>query len=147
VILFILYTPAGNWLFGTAPIGGATWLLAIGCAASDVDARRAAQSLAAPNHHGLRMRQTLPPLIQALLDPARYPDPAARVELIETHASWLLLAGDFAYKIKKPLKSCPSSTTARSTSAVLCCEAELRLNRRFAPQLYLAVVPIVGEAE
>jgi sodium/potassium-transporting ATPase subunit alpha len=33
VILFILYTPAGNWLFGTAPIGNATWLLAVGCAA------------------------------------------------------------------------------------------------------------------
>ena len=33
VIVFILYTPAGNWLFGTAPISGATWLLAVGCAA------------------------------------------------------------------------------------------------------------------
>jgi sodium/potassium-transporting ATPase subunit alpha len=33
VILFILYTPAGNWLFGTTPIGNATWLLAVGCAA------------------------------------------------------------------------------------------------------------------
>jgi magnesium-transporting ATPase (P-type) len=33
VILFILYTPAGNWLFGTVPISHATWLLAIGCAA------------------------------------------------------------------------------------------------------------------
>ncbi|MEF8711276.1 MAG: cation-transporting P-type ATPase [Candidatus Accumulibacter propinquus] len=33
VIVFILYTPAGNWLFGTAPISGASWLLAIACAA------------------------------------------------------------------------------------------------------------------
>jgi sodium/potassium-transporting ATPase subunit alpha len=32
VILFILYTPAGNWLFGTAAIGGGSWLLAAGCA-------------------------------------------------------------------------------------------------------------------
>ncbi|EXI71104.1 MAG: Calcium-transporting ATPase [Candidatus Accumulibacter sp. SK-11] len=32
VILFILYTPAGNWLFGTAPIGASSWLLAAGCA-------------------------------------------------------------------------------------------------------------------
>ena len=33
VIVLILYTPSGNWLFGTAPIGGTTWLLAIACAA------------------------------------------------------------------------------------------------------------------
>jgi len=32
VILFILHTTAGNWLFGTSPISGATWLLAFGCA-------------------------------------------------------------------------------------------------------------------
>jgi len=89
------------------------------------------------------MRQTLPPLIQALLDPGRYPDPAARVELIETHASWLLLAGDFAYKIKKPL-TMPFLDYGTLDQRRLCCEAELRLNRRFAPQLYLSVVPIVG---
>jgi len=34
VILFILYTPAGNWLFGTAPISGTIWLLATTCAAA-----------------------------------------------------------------------------------------------------------------
>ncbi|WP_374690588.1 bifunctional aminoglycoside phosphotransferase/ATP-binding protein [Accumulibacter sp.] len=86
----------------------------------------------------------LPPLIKALLDPARYPHPAANVELIETHASWLLLAGDFAYKIKKPvvLPFLDYGTLERRRA---CCEAELRLNRRFAPQLYLAVLPIVGE--
>lgn len=33
VILFIIYTPAGNWLFGTAPLGPEVWLLAIFCAA------------------------------------------------------------------------------------------------------------------
>ena len=42
-------------------------------------------------------------LIAALSDPDRYPHPAAQVELIETHISWVLLAGDFAYKIKKPV--------------------------------------------
>jgi hypothetical protein len=89
------------------------------------------------------MRQALPPLIEALLDPARYPDPAARVELIETHASWLLLAGEFAYKIKKPV-ILPFLDYGTLDKRRLCCEAELRLNRRFAPQLYLSVVPIVG---
>ncbi|MBK7023519.1 MAG: hypothetical protein IPH41_08405 [Sulfuritalea sp.] len=47
-----------------------------------------------------------------LLDPRRYPHGADRVELVETHAPWLLLAGEFAYKIKSP-SSCPSSITAR----------------------------------
>jgi aminoglycoside phosphotransferase family enzyme len=89
------------------------------------------------------MRQALPPLIEALLDPGRYPDPAARVELIETHASWLLLAGEFAYKIKKPV-ILPFLDYGTLEKRRLCCEAELRLNRRFAPQLYLSVVPIVG---
>jgi aminoglycoside phosphotransferase family enzyme/predicted kinase len=92
------------------------------------------------------MGPTLPPLIKALLDPARYPEPAERVELVETHASWLLLAGDFAYKIKKPIVL-PFLDYGTLEKRRLCCEAELRLNRRFAPQLYLAVVPIVGPPE
>ena len=92
------------------------------------------------------MSPSLPPLIRALLDPARYPHPVAKVELIETHASWVLLAGDFAYKIKKPvvLPFLDYGTLDRRRA---CCEAELRLNRRFAPQLYLAVVPIGGKPE
>ncbi|HNC50906.1 MAG TPA: AAA family ATPase [Accumulibacter sp.] len=92
------------------------------------------------------MNKSLPPLIAALLDPERYPDPATSVELIETHASWLLLAGDFVYKIKKPvvLPFLDYGTLARRQ---ICCEAEVRLNRRYSPRLYLAVVAIVGPAE
>ncbi|MEF8723002.1 MAG: AAA family ATPase [Candidatus Accumulibacter delftensis] len=91
------------------------------------------------------MPQVLPPLIAALLEADRYPDPASGVELIETHASWLLLAGAFAYKIKKPvlLPFLDYSTLAKRQA---CCEAELRLNRRFAPDLYLQVVAIAGTA-
>ncbi|MGZ5001070.1 MAG: AAA family ATPase, partial [Methylomonas sp.] len=44
-----------------------------------------------------------PLLIEALLDPARYPHPAKSVRLLETHISWVLLAGRYAYKIKKPI--------------------------------------------
>lgn len=87
------------------------------------------------------MDADLPPLIQALLDPARYPDGVARVELVQTHISWVLLAGDFAYKIKKPVKlSFLDFSTLALRQAY--CEDELRLNRRFAPELYLAVVGI-----
>ena len=92
------------------------------------------------------MRQPLPPLIHALLDPARYPDPAQQVELIETHASWLLLAGDYVYKIKKPVVL-PFLDYGTLEQRRVCCEAELRLNRRFSTQIYLAVVPIVGSPE
>jgi len=87
------------------------------------------------------MDADLPPFIQALLDPARYPDGVSRVELVQTHISWVLLAGDFAYKIKKPVKL---SFLDFSTLALRqkYCHDELRLNRRFAPDLYLDVVGI-----
>ncbi|MDO8248637.1 MAG: hypothetical protein Q7T78_02805, partial [Rhodoferax sp.] len=92
------------------------------------------------------MHPTLPALIQSLLEPGRYPDPASRVELVETHISWVLLAGAFAYKIKKPvtLPFLDFGTLAQRRSY---CEIELRLNRRFAPALYLGVVAISGTPE
>ena len=92
------------------------------------------------------MSATLPPLIAALLAPNRYPHPADRVELVETHASWLLLAGEFAYKIKKPV-TLPFLDYGTLTRRETCCRAELMLNRRLAPDLYLDVVPIGGSPE
>lgn len=87
------------------------------------------------------MPQNLPPLIHALLQPQRYCGAVAQVTLIETHISWVLLAGEFAYKIKKPLKLpfLDFSTLALRQQA---CLAELRLNRRFAPDIYLDVRPL-----
>jgi aminoglycoside phosphotransferase family enzyme/predicted kinase len=92
------------------------------------------------------MSDALPPLITALLNPRPYPHAAARVDLVETHASWLLLAGDFAYKIKKAitLPFLDYGTLARREE---CCRAELVLNHRLAPELYLDVVPIGGTPE
>jgi aminoglycoside phosphotransferase family enzyme/predicted kinase len=86
---------------------------------------------------------SLPVLIRALLDPARYPHAAAAVELVETHISWVLLAGDFAYKLKKPL-TLPFLDYSTLDRRRACCEAELRLNRRYAAELYLEVVAITG---
>ena len=85
-------------------------------------------------------------LVEQLLDPHRYPHPANRVELVETHISWVLLAGEFAYKLKKPLALgfLDFSTLEKRRAS---CEAELRLNRRTAPGLYLDVVPVTGSAE
>ena len=63
------------------------------------------------------------------------------VVLHETHISWVFLAGDYAYKVKKPVKNdfLDYSTLQRREHF---CHQELRLNRRFAEGLYLAVVPI-----
>jgi hypothetical protein len=82
-------------------------------------------------------------LIQALQDPRLYPHAVRSVRVLETHISWVLLTGAFAYKIKKPvnLGFLDFSTLEQRR---LFCHEELRLNRRFAPQLYLDVVAIRG---
>jgi len=85
-------------------------------------------------------------LIQALLNPAAYPHPVAKIELIETHISWVLLTGQYAYKIKKNIQFdfLDFSTLEKRH---FYCKEELRLNRRLAPDLYLQVVPITGTPE
>ena len=88
----------------------------------------------------------LPPLIAALLDPQRYPAAVQRVELVQTHISWVLLAGDLAYKIKKPVRL-PFLDFSTLAQRQRCCEDELRLNRRFAPDIYLDVVGIFNTPE
>lgn len=84
-----------------------------------------------------------PPLIRALLRPEAYPHPVAAVRVVETHISWVLLTGAFAYKLKKPLDLgfLDFSTFERRAHA---CREELRLNRRVAPELYLGLVAITG---
>ncbi|MBS0373231.1 MAG: AAA family ATPase [Proteobacteria bacterium] len=76
-----------------------------------------------------------------LLSPAIYPHPVAVPTLVETHASWVVLAGPFAYKFKRPVRYpfLDYSTPDRRRAA---CEAELALNRRWAPMLYLDVVEL-----
>jgi uncharacterized protein len=83
-------------------------------------------------------------LIAALRDPACYPHPVGAVEVLETHISWVLLAGDFAYKVKKPVRLGFLDFSALASRRFYC-EEELRLNRRTAPGLYLGVVPITGK--
>jgi aminoglycoside phosphotransferase family enzyme/predicted kinase len=82
-------------------------------------------------------------LIRGLLQPQAWPAGIGEIEHIETHISSVLLAGEFAYKIKKPvdLGFLDFSTLQRRRHF---CEEELRLNGRLAPQIYLEVVPITG---
>ena len=89
---------------------------------------------------------TQPPLIRALLDPAASPLPGRPLELMETHASWVVLAGERAYKIKKPI-TLPFLDYGTLEKRRAACEAELAYNRRFAPELYLGVVALTGTPE
>jgi aminoglycoside phosphotransferase family enzyme/predicted kinase len=83
-------------------------------------------------------------LIAALRQPERYPHPVATVEHLQTHISHVLLAGDYAYKIKKPLNLGFLDFTSLERRKYYC-EEELRLNGRLAPDLYLDCLPIGGE--
>ncbi len=84
----------------------------------------------------------LPPLIEAMTRPEFYPHRPASVELRQTHISYVLLAGEYAYKIKKPVRFAfiDSSTLAKRFHL---CEEEVRLNRRLASSVYLGVVLII----
>ena len=81
--------------------------------------------------------------LQALLSTRAYPHPVGAVQLIETHVSWVLLTGEYAYKIKRPLQHSFVDQRALERRRFLCHE-EVRLNRRFAPELYLGVCVIAA---
>ncbi|MFI5305240.1 MAG: AAA family ATPase [Nitrospiria bacterium] len=84
-----------------------------------------------------------PPLIDALRNPLVYNHPIKKIELVETHISWIILTGHFAYKIKKPINLGFVDFSSLDKRRYYCRE-ELRLNRRLAPFLYLEVVSIGG---
>ena len=84
-------------------------------------------------------------LVQALRESLQR-ETGARVELVETHISWVLLTATHAYKLKKPVRF-PFVDFASIAARKHFCEEELRLNRRFAPSLYLDVVPVCGARE
>jgi len=83
-------------------------------------------------------------LVEAMSEPGFYPHPVAGVEQRETHISRVFLAGDFAYKIKKPisLEFLDFSTLQKRYT---CCLQEVSLNRRLAPDVYIGLVPISFE--
>jgi aminoglycoside phosphotransferase family enzyme/predicted kinase len=85
-------------------------------------------------------------LIAALRDPRCYSYSASEIEVLETHISYVLLAGEFAYKIKKQVALGFLDFSTLEARRYYC-EEELRLNRRTAPALYLDVVGIAGRPE
>ena len=78
--------------------------------------------------------------------PGCYPHAVKRVRLIETHISWVLLTGKWAYKIKKPVDFGFVDFSTLALRRRYCAE-ELRLNRRLAPHIYDSVVEIRGAPE
>ena len=86
----------------------------------------------------------LPGFISALLQPQIYDHPAGDIQLVQTHISFVLLAGDFVYKFKKPVDFgfLDFSTLEKRR---YCCEQELLLNRRLCPDIYLGLVTVTRE--
>jgi hypothetical protein len=83
----------------------------------------------------------LPELIQALLDPQVYPEPPLRVELAQTQISYVFIAGEYVYKIKKPVDM-GFLNYSTLEKRLYYCEREVELNRRLCADTYLGVVPI-----
>ncbi|HET9428577.1 MAG TPA: hypothetical protein VFO69_09485 [Allosphingosinicella sp.] len=85
-------------------------------------------------------------VVDFLSTASAFPGRPTRVERIETHMSWVFLAGDLVYKMKKPLRLDFvdfSTLEARRRN----CERELALNQRLAPGIYLDVVPLMQRAD
>ena len=82
----------------------------------------------------------------ALVRPEFYPDRPDRVDVRETLVSWVFLAGDRAYKLKKPLVLPFLDYGTRQRRREMCGE-EVRLNRRLAPDLYLGVRSVAASAD
>ncbi len=87
---------------------------------------------------------TLPPLVEKLLNPGAYPHNPARVELLQTHISYIFLAEDLVYKIKKPVDFGFLDFTTLEKRLFYCRE-EVRLNRRLAPDVYIGVVAVTED--
>ncbi len=83
---------------------------------------------------------------QEIMAPQAYPAEAEDVELKETHISWVFLAGEYAYKVKKPVKFSFLDFSTKEKRREFC-EEEVRLNKRLAPEIYLDVVPLVREGQ
>ena len=87
------------------------------------------------------MGSEFPQALQGLLQPRAYPHAVGGIKVITTHLSWVLLTGQFAYKIKRPVHY-PFVDLRTPEKRAFLCHEEVHLNRRFAPGIYLEVCPI-----
>lgn len=76
--------------------------------------------------------------IEQIAENCNLPGKCVEVKISETHISWVILAKEFAYKIKRPVKhSFLDFSTLEKRK--LYCEEELKLNRRLEPEMYLDI--------
>jgi aminoglycoside phosphotransferase family enzyme/predicted kinase len=83
----------------------------------------------------------LPELARAMLKPEIYPEPPDKVELMQTQMSFVFIAGDYVYKIKKPVNLGYLDYTTLAQRKFFC-DKEVELNRRLCPETYLGVIPV-----
>ena len=88
--------------------------------------------------------RNIPAYIDYLLAPSSYPHSVGDTQLVQTHISFVILAGEYVYKWKKPVNFgfVNFSTLARRKHF---CEEELRLNRRLCPEIYLGLTWVSRE--
>jgi aminoglycoside phosphotransferase family enzyme/predicted kinase len=82
--------------------------------------------------------------LKAMQNPATYPHVVSGIRHIETHISHVFLTGDWVYKLKKPLRNAFLDYSTLDLRRA-CCQAELELNRRFAPEIYAGVVALARD--
>jgi aminoglycoside phosphotransferase family enzyme len=85
-------------------------------------------------------------LVQALTNPKAYPHNPQTIDLVQTQISLVFLAGDYVYKIKKPVDFGFLDFTTLEKRRFYC-QQEVALNRRLCPNFYLGVVPITREGK
>lgn len=84
--------------------------------------------------------------VRELSSPRAYLEPTQQVRAIETHFAWVFLTDAHAYKLKKPIRLDDLDWSSLAARAQACAE-ELRVNRRFSPDVYLATVPLAMGAD
>jgi aminoglycoside phosphotransferase family enzyme len=98
------------------------------------------------NTHSSLASTSLEASLDFLRRPDAYPEATSRVDAVETHMSWVFLTDTHAWKLKKPVRY-PYLDFSTPEARRLDCEAEVRLNRRLAPEVYLGVMPLVLDAD
>ncbi len=86
----------------------------------------------------------LPEMVQALLDPKAYPDAPQGIEMVQTQMSFVFLAGDYVYKVKKPVNLGYLDYTSLA-KRLFYCQREIELNQPLCPDAYLGVVSITQD--
>lgn len=83
-------------------------------------------------------------LIKFMLNPDTYPFKPEKVDMLQTHISYLFMAGEYVYKVKKPVNFgfLDYSTLEKRK---FYCRQEIKLNSRLSPEIYLGVSEIVSD--